>query len=479
MHSSFHIADLAAALFGFLAIASVAGGLIFSFDDLWVDACAFYHGLEPTRLSASELEEMRSLPQKRIAIMVANWHEHEIIERMIAGNIAGLEYANYAFFLGVYPNDPLTAKRARALARRFPNVFVVVNSRPGPTTKGQMLNEIARAALASEAESGAAYDLFLLHDSEDVLHPLSLQLFNQASRGADFAQIPVFSFDVPATSWTRGTYLDEFSESHTKDLLVRQRLGAAIPSAGVGTALSRKLVEKYLELGNGRLLREDTVTEDYDLGLRAKALGLKSRFVCAYRLGPGGKKDFIATREYFPSSVGAAVRQKARWTLGIAFQGGENFGWQGSLVDRYFLFRDRRGPLNAVLSVASVATLIGFVAAGAGAIEAPAFARGLPFAIPLGANGLSMLARAMQRCRAVALVHGPLHALAVPFRWPLGIWLNSAAAFRAYRAFRRAGRTGKAPAWDKTAHEIPEAFGRSRALPTHAIASARAARQIL
>ena len=38
-----------------------------------------------------------------------------------------------------------------------------------------------------------------------------------------------------------------------------------------------------------------------------------------------GERGVVASRGYFPATLGAAVRQKARWLGGIAFS-----GWDGS-----------------------------------------------------------------------------------------------------------------------------------------------------
>ncbi|HWU42976.1 MAG TPA: glycosyltransferase, partial [Bdellovibrio sp.] len=286
--------------FAFVFVVVIAT-TIFTLDDLFIDAIAYLKKLKPRVISQEVLARMKREPQKNIAIMIANWKEAEVLGPMIRGNIRGLEYTNYTFFLGVYPNDLATWEEASRLEKLFPHkVVVIVNSQPGPTSKGQMLNEIARQILESEEKLGIRYDLFLLQDSEDVLHPYSLTLMNFYSHEADFIQIPVFSFDVPKTSLVGGVYIDEFSESHTKDLLVRQALGAAIPSAGVGTAMSRELVVGMMLQQEGRFLKEDTLTEDYHLGIMAKPLGFRSRFACVQIENEKGDREFVATREYFP-----------------------------------------------------------------------------------------------------------------------------------------------------------------------------------
>ncbi len=442
-----------------IAFAAVVGSLIFTLDDLWIDFYALVFGLRPQKLSDADLVRMHAKRQKKFAIIIANWQEDEILDRMIVGNIAQLDYQNYTFFLGVYPNDEKTWQVAQALEARFQSVVVIVNSQAGPTTKGQMLNEIVSQIIESELHTEIHYDYFLLQDSEDILHPLSLKLINDTADDYDFIQIPVFSFDLPLKKWVGATYIDEFSEVHTKDLLVREKMGAAIPSAGVGTAMSDRLVRKYRALQGGHLLREDTLTEDYLLGLMAKSLGLKSRFICTYREKRNGVKDFIATREYFPARFWSSVRQKTRWTLGIAFQGKENLRWQGDWADRYFMFRDRRGPWNSILILLSLIILFTFVSYHWLQASLPTPITGPIFVTFAALNMVNMIVRVIQRMRSVHLVNGALHAVMVPLRWPICNLINFLAAFYAFQAHRLSVRTGHKPQWNKTKHELPENFG--------------------
>ena len=134
--------------------------LFFAVDDIFIDLVAIIRGLRPKLVSEEELRDLRARPEKNVAIMVANWHEVGIIGRMINGNQKQLDYTNFHFFAGVYPNDPETRAEVEALRERYKNVHVVVNSKEGPTSKGQMLNEIARAIFETEKKISAR-NLFL------------------------------------------------------------------------------------------------------------------------------------------------------------------------------------------------------------------------------------------------------------------------------------------------------------------------------
>lgn len=446
--------------FGLLACIVVTATAIFVLDDLFIDLVAFVRRLKPEVISMSRLLMMKSEKQKHIAVMIANWKEAEVIGPMIRGNVRGIEYQNYKFFLGVYPNDTATWQEASKLERLYPDkVVVIVNTQVGPTSKGQMLNEMARQIIESEDITGQRMDLFLLQDSEDVLHPHAFTLMNYHSAEADFIQIPVFSFDVPKLSLVGGVYIDEFSESHTKDLLVRQEMGAAIPSAGVGTCMSRKLVLGMMENQQGHFLKEDTLTEDYHLGIMAKPMGFRSRFVCALVEREDGDREFIATREYFPSHFMASVRQKSRWTLGIAYQGFQNLQWSGSVVDRYFLLRDRKGPASSVLVLLSLVVLVGLLLMRLAGEGIPVILQSDFFSALLVFNVLAMGLRVVQRMRAVARVNGTSQALMVPLRWVLANIVNLLASAKAHRTFRHSQRTGTRPAWIKTEHKMPRHFG--------------------
>lgn len=438
-----------------LAVITVFGALVFTLDDLFIDLQAFVRRLKPQRVTVDYIAKIKRNPEKQIAILIANWKEAEIITPMIRGNLRGLEYNNYVFFLGVYPNDNATVIAAQNLQAAYPKkIQVVINSHEGPTSKGQMLNEVARQIFTFEKKLGKTFDLFLMQDSEDVLHPHSLSLLNEVSRNADFVQIPVFSFDVPRSSLVGGVYIDEFAESHTKDLLVREAMGAAVPSAGVGTLLSRHLMLGMMQAQDGCFLKEDTLTEDYHLGMMAKKLGFKSKFACVEYEKEDGKREFIATREYFPDVMSASMRQKSRWTLGIAFQGMENLQWQGSLVDKYFMWRDRRSPFNSILILLSFILLIGFVF-----LDQENFLQGTLFQALLSLNLFNMVVRLAQRMRAVALTNAKHHVVLVPVRWFVANVVNVGATWKAYRQFSESKKTGKRPVWIKTEHRMPEHFG--------------------
>src|SRR3546814_5780456 len=78
-------------------------------------------------------------------------------------------------------------------------------------------------------------------------------------------QLPVLPLADPQSRWIGGHYLDEFAESHGKDLVVREALGASVPSAGVGCAINRNMMDRIVAMNGGRPFDEASITEDYEL----------------------------------------------------------------------------------------------------------------------------------------------------------------------------------------------------------------------
>jgi bacteriophage N4 adsorption protein B len=217
---------------------------VFLIDDLFIDFYALIKQLKPISLKRVDL--FKQSKQKNLAIMVANWKEEDVLEAMVRGNMANLPNENVHLFIGVYPNDTATYEIAKRMDLEFERVHLVVNELEGPTYKGQMLNQIIYQILYFEEMNHIQFDAFVMHDSEDILHPHISYLYSHGLEDSDFIQTPVLSLDVSPLDFVAGTYLDEFAEVHSKDLLVRESLGAALPSAGVGTCLSRKLVLTFL-----------------------------------------------------------------------------------------------------------------------------------------------------------------------------------------------------------------------------------------
>ena len=109
-----------------------------SLDDAFIDLLA----LGIARYRVPRLNEQPD-PIPPTAVFVANWHEEDVLGKMVEGNLARIQIPQVSLYLGVYPNDTGTLRVAKELEAKYPErVKVIVNRLPGPTSKGQMLNEM-------------------------------------------------------------------------------------------------------------------------------------------------------------------------------------------------------------------------------------------------------------------------------------------------------------------------------------------------
>ena len=206
-----------------------------SLDDAFIDLLAM--GI--TRFRSPRLNQQSGvLP--RTAVFVANWHEEDVLGKMVEGNLARIQIPEVSFFLGVYPNDTGTLRVAKELEAKHPDrVCVIVNTLPGPTSKGQMLNEMFAQVFSRED----CPEMAVLHDSEDVIDPRTFPIYAAYAVEHDFIQVPVFSLNRGKGAHVASTYMDEFAERHTREMIVRDAVGAAIPAAGVGTCMTKRLLK--------------------------------------------------------------------------------------------------------------------------------------------------------------------------------------------------------------------------------------------
>ena len=389
----------------------------------------------------------------RIAVFVANWHEEDVLGKMVQGNLARIDFPEVSLVLGVYPNDAGTLCIAKELEQKYPTrVRVIVNTLSGPTSKGQMLNEMFAQVFAA----ADAPELVVLHDSEDVIDPRTFPVYAAYAAEYDFIQAPVFSLSRSAGAHVASTYMDEFAERHTREMIVRSAVGAAIPSAGVGTCISGKLIRRFLE-ARGQVLMSGAVTEDYILGVEAKRSGFKSAFAAVSATREEGL-DFVATREFFPKTLAASIKQKTRWVYGINFEATRKLGWNGDLWDLYFFIRDRKGTITNFLPPISL-FLFGLLLLGAiDADDVPAQYQPLLLA-SMWINLVALVARYLIRVAAYRQVYGRLDFIGVAVRWPVSLYINMAASFRAWRTyFGESAFASKPIVWSKTAHELPTDF---------------------
>ena len=441
--------------------------LISSLDDLFIDLCYhvrnFWRRLYTYRRHpAKHYPDLREKEEHPFAVLIPCWQEAEVIRAMLENTLKTYEYENYTLFVGSYPNDPDSRREIEQVARHNRRVQGCPVPHNGPTNKADCLNAILHSIWQFEQETGRHFKGFVLHDAEDIVHPLELKLFNHLIDRKDMIQLPVIPLERPLRNLTGGHYLDEFAENHSKELVVREALTGLVPCAGVGCAFSRRAFMKLQE--QGEIFRSGSLTEDYDLALRLGALGCSEIFVRFPQKSRDGISSLIATREYFPDTVRGVVRQKSRWLIGIVFQAWRRRKWPGSLAFRYGLFRDRKGFFTTWLNMAAYLLLFGLlvywsltVTLFSGFDMPPLIRRGEPLEYLLWVNLALLLNRALHRMAFSFYTYGPASAA---LSLPRQIWgniLNFLAGYRAFRLYSLHLLTGRPLSWDKTTHQFPTA----------------------
>lgn len=457
----------------FLAIGVATLILFLGLDDLLIDLAYWVRRILRMfgiyrRVPRADQRIFGDRREQPIALMIPAWKESGVIQPMLKRAVESLDYENYHIFVGTYPNDPETIAEVDAVCRRNPNVHRVSCARPGPTTKADCLNNIIVSLFDFERRAGIEFAGFVLHDAEDVIGELELRLFNHLLPRKDLIQLPVYPLPVPWYQFTSWHYADEFAEQHGKDLVVRESLAGQVPSAGVGTCFSRKAMLHLMESRDGRPFDVSSLTEDYEIAIRLHQAGLKQCFV-RFPRGPWVRRaarpdsNVIAIQELFPDRMGAAIRQKSRWIIGIMLQGWRNVRWQGGPTMKYFLWRDRRGLVGHPTAFLANFLLINIVIL----LLYQALAED-PYRF-LGIFGDSTVLMTLIYCNVVVLANRVLHRIwfvsafyggiqglwAVP-RLLWGNLINFCAMVRAVWQFLLAARRGGGLRWDKTTHAYPE-----------------------
>ncbi len=383
----------------------------------------------------------------RMIIFIPAWQEAEVIGGMLKQCLKRWNGHDYRIYVGCYLNDPPT--RYTVLHMDSPYIRLVDCPHPGPTTKADCLNVLWAALALDEKKENFLAKAVILHDAEDLVHPDELSLYQSLIERFDMIQIPVEPLADPASQWISGHYLDEFAEAHGKDMIVREAIGSSLPSAGVGCAISRPALARLAQLQGGTPFDTDSLTEDYELGLKLSALGYKSAFV---RLPASNGIGLVAVKAHFPAVLDDAVRQKTRWILGIALTGWDRMGWRGGLVERWMRLRDRRTILSALVLTSGYAALVLFGLAVMTGHPPPTLVGTSHVLLPICL--VFFVWRALVRFVCVARLYGWKQGfLSVP-RVVIGNMIAMMAARRAVAQYLRYLKNG-ALVWDKTCHAFP------------------------
>jgi len=462
-----HLSDLVTVTLLILSLLFSAGLIIIflsSLEDCFIDLLwlsAQLTGVRQNSLEAGEAEE------RPLAVLVPAWQEAEVLPQSLAHLLTTARYQNFRVFVGVYPNDPATQTAARQVAQQDPRVIPIVNPRAGATCKADCLNAMLQGALAWEKLQQTQFAGFILQDAEDVAHPDALACFNRALLHHDLVQLPVVPLIRRWTACIGGHYMDEFAEMHGKEVPVRALITGIVPGSGVATAYARHVLLAAQEKGGGAF-NTDTLTEDYDLSYRLAELAPRQVFLrlsgsrCS---APTRRSDLIATCELFPHRLRNAVRQKARWIVGISFQGWAQLGWRGSLMTRYFYLRDRKiilcGHASLISCFGLLYSLVQLLPPGSFIpfVLPPLLEKGNPLWQVAIINIAFLLYRLLVRHICAGFLYGWQQLPLVVPRYFVGALVNYLALCRATRMFLLHKLTGKPIGWDKTSHDFPAVAG--------------------
>jgi adsorption protein B len=428
-------------------------------------------------------------PPRLLAVIVAAWHEENVIGDVIENMFESVNYPRsmYHIFLGVYPNDDATVAVARELAEKHANVHVIINELPGPTSKAQNINYVIRQIKEFENKHKWCFAALTIHDSEDVVHPYEFKVTNYLLKKYSAIQFPVFPLmQMPRfgnffKNITTGTYADEFAENHFTTMVGRYSSGAFVPSAGTGFVVSRATLELF---EGGDVFPRDSLTEDYRLSLTLFEKGVQVYYVLerAPRIVQDNKLkwEFIATRSMFPKTFPTAVRQKTRWILGITMQ---SFKFREileaknmRLVGRYSLYRDLKAKVGNLIFLLGYPVLVYFILSLFFPLETIYPMYSLSWYLSVMVTGM-MIERQLFRGTAIYNVYGMRSVFfacllppLIPIRLVWGNIINLTSTLRAYkqRIFgnqtpakkeKKAAEKTEAPSnkkltWSKTDHQF-------------------------
>lgn len=192
-----------------------AGLLIGGLDDLLVDLLYLARRVKAGRKGQIRLDQL-PVPGTpgRMIVFIPAWDEAEVIGAMLSTALGRFEHDDYRLYVGLYPNDPASIAAAADVAEIDDRVRLVIGGRAGPTTKADCLNNLWHALARDQAVEGFSAKAIVLHDSEDVVHPAELTVFNTLIEGRAVVQLPVLPLVVPGSRLVSGHYADEFAESH-------------------------------------------------------------------------------------------------------------------------------------------------------------------------------------------------------------------------------------------------------------------------
>lgn len=385
----------------------------------------------------------------------------------------------FHIFVGVYPNDKPTTDIIKKLQKEYSHIHPVTHVLNGPSSKADNINNVLENIKVFEQENKCEFQFFVIHDSEDIIHPYEFHLENYLLETHAAVQIPVFPLQEKPKlnnlikNMVTGTYADEFAENHYRTMNIRNMINAFVPSAGTGFAIHRKVLEKF----EGDVFPVGSLTEDYKLSMEFKKRGFHLYYPLEHivRIDYQDRKklEYIATRSMFPKTYKAAVRQKTRWIHGITMQSFKLreliFDKKLNIQTRYSFYKDWKAKFGNLLILPSYLVFIYFIVS---------LFTDLPIMYPKGTVSwylmlsltLMMIHRQFIRFRAVFKIYGLRSGFistflppVIPFRLLLGNIINFHATFNAWinhlnikgkLQIKDKQKSPKKTTWAKTDHEF-------------------------
>ena len=434
--------------------------LVGAVDDLLFDGLWIFHSLKRKLLIYSRYQKAtveslsKPVSEGRMAIFVPAWKEAPVIGMMLQRCLRQWTTRQYRIYVGCYPNDPETIAAVATASSGCDKVRLVICQHAGPTTKADCLNHLWVALCRDEIEEKSNFAAIILHDAEDIVHPEALRLFQHLIGRAALVQLPVIPRRAKGSRWIAGHYGDEFAELHGKQMVMREALGASIPSAGVGCAFARDALHKWSVRTQGKPFDADSMTEDYEMGLHLT--GGDGRGIFARLRDRHGQ--LVATQEFFPEKLEDAIRQKSRWIAGISLSGWDRLGWQNSWQENWMRLRDRKACFAAiVLAIAYLAIILMGLSLLA---ELLGFHRPRPISpflrILLFLNSGFLIWRLLMKFYFVFALYGLREALLSIPRTIVANLINIMAVWRAFSQYI-SQLAGNPTQWEKTHHFYPDA----------------------
>tara|TARA_R110000772_G_scaffold18400_3_gene51309 strand:+ start:43545 stop:44972 length:1428 start_codon:yes stop_codon:yes gene_type:complete len=434
--------------------------LIGAIDDMVFDGLWIFYRLKRrlfvySRYRRATVETLGdATPDGRLAIFVPAWNEAPVIGAMLERCLRQWRAGAYRIYVGCYPNDQATIAAVAAAAAGSRELRLIICRQNRPTTKADCLNHLWDALCQDEIEEKRNYAGVVLHDAEDLVHPEELRLLRHLVSRAALVQLPVIPRRATRSRWIAGHYGDEFAELHGKQMVMREALGASMPSAGVGCAFARDALMQLSARTQGKPFDAQSMTEDYELGLKLTEGVSRGIFV---RLRDQ-RGQLVATQEFFPDKLADAVRQKSRWIAGISLSGWDRLGWNKGWRENWMRLRDRKATIAAmVLAIAYMAVILTAILLVA---EMLGFYRLQPVSEFLGIllviNAGALIWRQLLKSCFVFALYGLREALLSMPRTVVANIINIMAAWRAIGHYTRQ-LVGDPVNWEKTAHFFPDA----------------------